>query len=721
MSGSSQATGHNCLDITIAPTTSVTLCGWVKVNTYDKVAFDSVFEVAGGTGGSYRGIGFQQDPDGAGNADLFRFFWYNGSDSSYASVPTDLFTSTGSWLFVAAVQSGTALDFYWGTESGSLSHASLTPSFSASLFTYVRLASDHAGTPEDTNSSFRGWRLWVDEALTSTQLTVERDSDSFKAIHTTGLVSELPIVNGTSPGTASRGTNWTLTGTFADDSSNPSIPLPVVVPGTFFVGETSIGSFPAPSNSAVALAVEYTLGIKAKLVTLSIHITAAGDPGDQLGLGIYSDNGSDQPLNLLAQTALFHPTTGWNVVPIDGPVLSPAKYHIAAVTPASTNMQVTLALTAPASNYDVVATSGIFDDPWVQGGNVADTHGSIYATFLGVTDDAIAVTDDVSADKVGFRIVQVSGKEYTDNASGSNTLHMPGNFTAGSTGIVCVSPAAPGTTADANSVTINGVAATLVAQGGNGVGTFGYVVFGQIWVADNLPGGGDSYVITYTGSALYVTLGCIEVAGLSNPSFDVGTSGTEATTNTPTVTSPTLSQANELVVAVYSDSTGEVITNTLPSGWTNIYTELDGGNHNPGSAIYKSVSATSAVTATWTLTDTSGAQARSSAIASFKIAAGGGGGTTVSVDAGTDTLAVTDSGQWDLLFPADRIAITDSVSAALSGIFVTLSDTLATTDKILWERLFPADAMSLADQVTDELLRPAPPMDLVAGKYRFLD
>src|SRR6185369_399803 len=108
---------------------------------------------------------------------------------------------------------------------GALNHAAFTADFSASVYTYCRLASDHAVLPEDCNGSYRGWRLWVDHIPSS--FTAERDSPTFSAFDTTGLVSALPLVNGTSPGTASSGTNWTLTGTFADDAGNPALNLGV--------------------------------------------------------------------------------------------------------------------------------------------------------------------------------------------------------------------------------------------------------------------------------------------------------------------------------------------------------------------------------------------------------------------------------------------------------------------------------------------------------------
>lgn len=247
MSASSQATGTNELHRTISVSTAVTICGWAKVNAFDKGGagnFGNIvtLELPSG-GGAYRIVALQQDPAGDGSADFYKWTWFNDGTSGTAVSTGTPISATGVWTFLAIVVSGTSnatADFYWGTETGALSHEQLTTDFSAAVLTNAILASDFF--TEISNTSYRGWRTWL-AALNSTELTAERNSTSFAPVRATNLDSDIRIVNGTSPETATTGGNWTRTGTFADDASNPSFPSAPVVLGFMGPGPVVPGEF----------------------------------------------------------------------------------------------------------------------------------------------------------------------------------------------------------------------------------------------------------------------------------------------------------------------------------------------------------------------------------------------------------------------------------------------------------------------------------------------
>jgi hypothetical protein len=115
--------------------------------------------------------------------------------------------------------SGTGVTFYWGTETGALSSASFTADFSASALSQVGLGSDYVN--EKAWGSFRDFVVWVNTTLTSGEVTSERDN-GLSGPAKAGSTSYVKIPNGTSPGAATSGSNWTLTGTFAADASDPS-------------------------------------------------------------------------------------------------------------------------------------------------------------------------------------------------------------------------------------------------------------------------------------------------------------------------------------------------------------------------------------------------------------------------------------------------------------------------------------------------------------------
>jgi hypothetical protein len=228
VSADSQASGTNYLALTgLTNSGQIAAGGWVKVNSINKrvSGYDTPVALTWGTTTPNRAlIALQQDWSGSGTAQQYQLGWYKegGSDGS-SSV---LFTTLGVWRFYFFYVNGTSLVVHYGTETGSLSSYSTTMSgLTATDIDAVRLGSDNFGTVavgELAHASFRGWKVWTNTTFTSGEVTSERDSATFAPVKSSGLISYIPIVNGTSPETATTGSNWTRTGTFTDDASNPS-------------------------------------------------------------------------------------------------------------------------------------------------------------------------------------------------------------------------------------------------------------------------------------------------------------------------------------------------------------------------------------------------------------------------------------------------------------------------------------------------------------------
>lgn len=218
-------------------------------------------------------------------------------------------------------------------------------------------------------------------------------------------------------------------------------------------------------------------------------------------------------------------------------------------------------------------------------------------------------------------LIQTTGTVTLDSATGTVVVNMPSNFTAGNTAILCLATFLTTPT----SITVNGVTKTSPVQQSVAAGSFN--IISQIWEFPNVAGGAKNVSIT-VGTGNFLALACEEWSGMPNPAFDVGAAGTSAATHNPTATTPTLSQANEVVFAVFGDDTGAVSTNTQPVGWTSVFNEGDGGSHQAGAAASLTVAATTAVTATWTITDPGNPQC-SACIASFKLSGGSPSGAAI--------------------------------------------------------------------------------------------
>lgn len=226
----SPGTGANHLaSPSLANTGIVAFCVYWKLNGWSKrpSGYDTPVSISNAAGvGSRRMVYVQQDSLGGGNAQVVQAGAVKESPYLQIDSPTIL-TATGIWLFTFFLIQGTTLTVWWGPETGTLnSYTDTLPGgLTATDFVEARLGSDIFGSPgvgEMAWASFRGARAWVDEAFTGTEVTAERDSSTFAPAKSTGLVNVLPLVNGTNPEVATTGSNWTLTGTFANDASNPS-------------------------------------------------------------------------------------------------------------------------------------------------------------------------------------------------------------------------------------------------------------------------------------------------------------------------------------------------------------------------------------------------------------------------------------------------------------------------------------------------------------------
>jgi hypothetical protein len=255
---------------------------------------------------------------------------------------------------------------------------------------------------------------------------------------------------------------------------------------------------------------------------------------------------------------------------------------------------------------------------------------------------------------------------------------MPGNFTAGNTGVLEISayPASP------TGVTINGVTATKrqtqQVGGGNSV-------FAEIWVADNLSGGTATATVTVGAAGHYLAMAVTEYSGLATASYDTGTvnSGTGSGAATGTITSPTGAVADEVVLAVLATDSGTFGCVAAAGGsWTNKFLEADGANHNCGSGERQIVASTSATTTNWTLDIGNGGLGWAAVVVRLKAAGGSG---LVDVDAGTDTPAVSDT----LIAATDYIRSISDSSSVSDSLTPTAtferagSDTASVTDVIV--------------------------------------
>ena len=143
--------------------------------------------------------------------------------------------------------------------------------------------------------------------------------------------------------------------------------------------------------------------------------------------------------------------------------------------------------------------------------------------------------------------------------------------------------------------------------------------FARILSAHNVTGGA-TFTITVNNSPQDSKAACaVEWSGMDTAApFDVQNTAT-GTSAAPAVSSGTMGQAEEVVVAVETYDGITPTTQTEPgSPWALIAEEEDAGTYTGHNAVWQIVSATSSVTSTWAL---GASRAWSAGIATFKAVA----------------------------------------------------------------------------------------------------
>lgn len=161
-----------------------------------------------------------------------------------------------------------------------------------------------------------------------------------------------------------------------------------------------------------------------------------------------------------------------------------------------------------------------------------------------------------------------------------------------------------------------------VVDGGNAKGRVS-IGHGQ------LASGGSGHTFTLNqGSSAYIEGDFSEFSQVvTSSALDKTATNQVASGTTSTSTTATLAQADELIIAaiVVNVSSSNVHLTDPPSGYTSIGVNQDPNTSIGYEAAYKIVSATTAVSATWTFDSAAAA----SAIATYKTTGGGGGGLIV--------------------------------------------------------------------------------------------
>jgi len=165
----------------------------------------------------------------------------------------------------------------------------------------------------------------------------------------------------------------TATFTFTPTNTSTSTPVPTV--SVITIGEASILTTDDYGNGNLLISQQADLSQSATIQSLSFYV---GTTGGQLRLGIYSDNNGN-PGTLLAQTAAFTPTTGWNTQNVQTPVLLPAGTYWLTYLPQSNNLHFRIGFTGSArgASYTFGTLPGNFPGSPMS----ADIHWSFYATL----------------------------------------------------------------------------------------------------------------------------------------------------------------------------------------------------------------------------------------------------------------------------------------------------------------------------------------------------
>jgi hypothetical protein len=179
--------------------------------------------------------------------------------------------------------------------------------------------------------------------------------------------SKTPTSSPTTPPTATHTPTRTPTAT----ATSTSTPAPSVIT----IGETNILGTDDYGNANLLVAQQAVLSESATIQSMSFYVSTAGG---QLRLGIYSNSGGN-PGTLLAQTAAFTPTVGWNTQNVQTTVLlTPGTYWLAYL-PQSNSMHYRVGSTGSARG--ATYTFGALPSAFPGSPMTADVHWSFYASL----------------------------------------------------------------------------------------------------------------------------------------------------------------------------------------------------------------------------------------------------------------------------------------------------------------------------------------------------
>lgn len=209
--------------------------------------------------------------------------------------------------------------------------------------------------------------------------------------------------------------------------------------------------------------------------------------------------------------------------------------------------------------------------------------------------------------QAAIAVVNCASKTLASGAS--TTLAYGSNVTAGSVLVAggfdfnsSATPASPTITSSNNGTWTVRKYAQLTADAN---------VEGFLATKDNATAGADTVTWDPNGSADMGGLFICEVTGATNPSLDVvPATSQQANTDTPSIASGTLAQANEVIFAVMTGATrGGTVTITGDGTYTELVNNGDNGTSQMGQAQYKIVATTTSDQADWTISgDTGGGQ-----------------------------------------------------------------------------------------------------------------
>lgn len=187
-----------------------------------------------------------------------------------------------------------------------------------------------------------------------------------------------------------------------------------------------------------------------------------------------------------------------------------------------------------------------------------------------------------------------------DSANGGavNTLTTPAVTTtaSGSTFVIAV--------LWSNATSISSVAdskGNTYTQIGTTQANFGYDAACAFYRCENGTGGGShTATVNFAASTAFPSIYFVELTGVATASFDQ-TAQNNDNSSPFTVTTPTLSQADEIVLAICGTNSGDnPITYAESTGFTVIDSETNGTTAYVGHFVYKIVAATTAVTPSFT-------------------------------------------------------------------------------------------------------------------------